>query len=240
MAGFLVLDFETTGLQAERHEPCQVAALLLDEALGELDAFESLMRPLRPELADPEALAVQGRTLAQLADAPNPAEVFAELARFAARSEAAPIFAGHNSEFDLRFLEEAERRFGVRVARREGKPFDTCLLARLHLQAEGHVADAKLETVAAHYGVSFQAHDAMGDVRATAEVMRRFAAETPELFARAVSGRLLDDLLGEARAAWAGSDFVESCAQFYQARGFLTPKQISALVRTAQKAKARS
>lgn len=234
MPHYLVLDFETTGTEPGFHEPTQVAALLLDEGLRELASYSSLIRPIHPENAAPEALEVQGRTLEELEGALPPAIVFQTLHRFVGQVAEPVVLVGHNVDFDHRFLKVAEAYYGFRVERMEADPLCTCSLARVLLQAQGLVADARLGTVAAYYGIEFQAHDALGDIRATAELLRRFRAEAPNHFDRAEAGRLLSGLLDDASTASPGNRFVASCAAGYSVRGFLSPKQITALVRIAE------
>ena len=237
MPNYLVLDFETTGLDHEVHEPTQVAAILLDDQLCEQAAFTSLIRPERPELASPEAMATQGRTIQDLRNSPLPSPVFAILESFVAQADGTPIIVGHNADFDLKFLLASEKRHGFKMLRGDGPPCDTCQIARLHLQAHGLIEDARLGTVAAYYGIEFAAHDALNDIRATAECLRRFKAEAPELVSRAEEGKLLAGLLADANAAAPGNDFVVSCTDGYRTRGFLSPKQITALVSVVQRTK---
>ena len=178
---YLVFDFETTGLEPGRHEPIQVAALLLDDQMAEHGAFEALMRPLRPEEASPEALEVNGRNLDDLASEPHPADVLAQFVGFAQEAGEPVVMVGHNVGFDLRFLRREEATYGLFLPRRD-VAVDTCEMAKVHLQARGHVGDSRLTTIAAHYGISYHAHDALGDVRATAQVLGRFRADAPEVF----------------------------------------------------------
>lgn len=227
---FLVFDFETTGLEPGRHEPIQVAALLFGRDLVEIGAFESLMRPLRPELASPEALAVNGRSLADLAAEPHPGEVLARFVDFARTAGEPVVIVGHNVGFDLEFLRQEEASYGVSLLRRD-QAIDTCTLARVHLEARGAIANSKLATVAAHYGIEFQAHEALGDVRATGQILARFMTEAPILVERATDGTLLSGLLADAADAEPGSPFISSLSSHFENKGWLSPKQIAALVR---------
>ena len=231
---FLVFDFETTGLKPGCHEPIQVAASLLDGNMIELGAFDALMRPLRPELASPEALAVNGRSLAELAAEPHPGEILGQFIDFVRGAGELVVIVGHNVEFDLEFLRHEEATYGLALPRCE-VAVDTCTLARVHLEARGAIANSKLGTVAAHYGIEFQAHDALGDVRATAQVLERFKAEAPELVDRAIEGTLLRGLLADAEAAQPGNSFVASVSSHYAQCGWLSARQIGALVRIAER-----
>ena len=230
---FLVFDFETTGLKPGRHEPIQVAALLLDDNMTELGAFDALMRPLLPELASPEALAVNGRSLADLAAEPHPREVLGRFAEFVAAAREPVVMVGHNVGFDLEFLRHAEATHELAFPRREAA-VDTCDMARIHLESRGAIANSKLATVASYYGIEFRAHDALGDVRATAGLLDRFKAEAPALVDRAIEGTLLGGLVTDARVAQPDNPFVSSVASHFDRNGWLSARQIGALVRIAE------
>ncbi len=234
---YLVFDFETTGLKPGHHEPIQVAALRLDADLKEVGAFDALMRPLKPELASPEALAVNGRNLAELAAEPHPGEVLGRFADFARAASEPAVMVGHNVGFDLEFLRHAEAAYDLSIPRREAA-VDTCELARIHLESRGSIANSRLGTVAGHYGIEFRAHDALGDVRATGQILARLMAEAPDLVQRAIAGTLFSALLADAADAEPGSPFVASVSAQFEQKGWLSPKQIAALVRIADRAKA--
>jgi DNA polymerase-3 subunit epsilon len=229
---YLVLDFETTGLDPAEHEPTQVAALLLDDGLRELAAFATLMRPAHPEKVSPEALAIQGRTLEDFTHAMDPSAAFALLVTCVSTLAEPPVVVGHNVGFDLEFLRHCEQRHGFRIPRVDGM-IDTCAVARVHLQARNKILDSRLGTLATLYGFSHQAHDALGDVRVTARLLQRFNQEVPHLLERALAGTLFSGLIDEARVASPGNTFVASCESQFRAKGYLSPKQVTALVRVA-------
>lgn len=227
---YLVLDFETTGLDPIEHEPTQVAALLLDDELRELAAFATLIRPERLETISEEALVVQRRTLADFTHAMGARDAFGLLAEYVGSLSEPPVVVGHNVGFDLEFLRQCELRLGIVVPREEAS-IDTVLVARVHLQARGLTTDARLETLTTYYGIPHEAHDALGDVRATARVLSRFLAEAPDLVDQARAGTLLTALVAAARIAARDSSFVDSCGGQLHSKGYLSPKQITALVR---------
>lgn len=229
---YLVLDFETTGLDPALHEPTQVAALLLDDEMRELAAFATLMRPRHPERVSPEALAIQGRTLADFTHAMDPSTAFSLLMHVVDTLGEPPVVVGHNVGFDLEFLHHGELRHELRVPRLEGM-IDTCAVARVHLQARNRTVDSRLGTLAAFYGFEHQAHDALGDVRVTARLLERFSREVPHLVDRARAGTLVSGLLEEASQTLPGNGFVASCVSQFQEKGYLSPKQITALVSIA-------
>ncbi len=224
--------WDPTRLRRRSRRQAQVGEGASADDLAELGEFESLIRPLRPEVASPEALAVNGRSLAELAGQPHPAEVLGRFVDFACAPGGPVVVVGHNVGFDLEFLRREEATYGLALPRHDGA-IDTCALARVHLEARGVIANSKLATVAAHYGIEFQAHDALGDVRATARILERFKGEAPVLVDRAIEGNLLSGLLADAEAAQPGSPFVASVSGQYSRKGWLSSKQISALVKIA-------
>lgn len=181
MTRLFCYDFETTGLHADRHDPIQVAAVMLDEELRELGHFESLIRPLRPENAEPRAMEVNGKNLAELARAPHPIEVFGALSEFIEEHAAGMDVraCGYNIPFDERFRKAAEDAHGFMLPL-TGEPLDVMTEAK---QAEPRRAKGfKLTDVAERYGVPVRnAHDALGDVRMTAQVLRVLRGKVPAL-----------------------------------------------------------
>lgn len=227
---YLVLDFETTGLEATEHEPTQVAALLLDDDLRELATFATLIKPERPERVQAKALEIQGRTLADFTHAMDARRALGLLADTVGTLSESPVVVGHNIPFDLKFLRAAEERLGIRIPRDESF-IDTLEIARLHLQARNLTTDARLETLTAHYGIPHTAHDALGDVRATAQLLIRFLTEVPEWVDRSRSGTFVSALLADARVGRADNPFLASVASQFETRGFLTMKQLLAVGR---------
>lgn len=189
-----VIDTETTGRSYGMHEIVQVAGVLLDRTrpgLPEVAAFNAYMRPLRPSTASAEALAVNKLTLAGLARERHPAEVLKEFAAFVG-SHGPAVLCGHNVVFDLGFLGAAEREHGFTLPRASMAPICTLIMARKILGAR--TDNHKLSTLAAHYGITFGgpgAHDALADVRVTAELLRRLHAEAPLMFGDAIPPALL-------------------------------------------------
>lgn len=226
-ATHIVFDLETTGLDPVVNEAIQVAAVLLDDNLVEVAHFVSLMRPLRPETANPEALAIHGYTLDHLAQQADPAPVWADLVDHLRDHSAGPLrYVGQNCGFDLKFLAAAEEVFGFRIPRLPIE-IDTVHLCRIHLEAKGHTLNSKLGTVADHYKIPHKAHDALGDVQATAEILRRIKAEDPDLVATAYNRPVYEWLLEMQQ----DTGFSRSVKDWYRTKGFLSPKQITALVR---------
>lgn len=157
--GYAVVDVETTGLG--RDDRIVSAAVYRLDARGRVqDHWYSPVNPQR----DPGPVWIHGLTSAMLADAPLFPEIAAELAeRLAGR-----VLVAHNAVFDWSMLarEYARAQSAAPVEQR----LCTIVLAK-HLGLP--LANHKLESLAAHYGVvQRRAHHALDDARVLAEAFR--------------------------------------------------------------------
>ena len=154
---YCVVDVETAS-QA-RSSICQIGIAIFEH--GQMvDSWQSLVNPecdfswfnirvhgIRPEM---------------VAQSPCWSEIFPEVQR---RLDGAPI-ASH-TYFDQGALNGACLRDGL-PAVRPAKWFDTCGLAR---EAWPHLPNHKLPTLAAHFGIGYNSHDALEDARAAGEIL---------------------------------------------------------------------
>lgn len=157
--GYAVVDVETTGLG--RDDRIVSAAVYRLDARGEVqDHWYSPVNPLR----DPGPVWIHGLTSAMLDDAP----LFPEIAGQLAERLAGRVLVAHNAVFDWSMLarEYARAQSAAPVDQR----LCTIVLAKeLRLPLANH----KLESLAAHYGVQQRrAHHALDDARVLAEAFR--------------------------------------------------------------------
>lgn len=191
----IVFDFETTGTVPGYHDPIQLAAIRLDRhTLEEKAAFESKIKPIRPENADIEALKVTGRTFEDLEDlaktAPEPAAVIKDFEEAMFGKHTPPdekawyfmriVLAGQNVRFDMNFLNEMLAENGYPRDRYGYHAVDTMTLCFIAQGAMGFQTDERnrlnLDAQAKAFGIPRgEEHDALEDVRVTAEVLRRYA-----------------------------------------------------------------
>jgi DNA polymerase-3 subunit epsilon len=166
---YAVVDVETTGLG--RDDRIVSAAVYRVDARGEIeDHWYTLVNPER----DPGPVWIHGLTTEVLAGAP----LFAEVAEEFAARLADRVLVAHNAVFDwsmiAREYARAERTPPVRQR--------LCTIA-LSKELRLPLANHKLETLAAHFGVEQRrAHHALDDARVLAEAFR------PSLRAAAVGG----------------------------------------------------
>lgn len=165
-SSFTVFDTETTGLRpGEGDEIIAIGAVrIVNARLLEHESFDRLTRPRRPVRASAEA--VHGISTARLQGEPPLERVLPEFARFAEGT----VLVAHNAAFDMRFLELARERTGVRF---DQPVLDTLLLASVVMPGHG-AGEYHLEQLAERLGLPPQArHQALADALTTAQVFLR-------------------------------------------------------------------
>lgn len=169
----LVIDTETTGLDPTSDALVQLAAVALDpNNLAELAAFSTLIRTDKP-ISD-AAYAVHGLATSDLEAAPD---LTAALTKFRKFADPNAVISGHNVAFDYAFLRNAYAQLGWIF------PFDYHILdiwslAFFILGADGiDLPKYSLDHLCSLYGIRRgPRHDALEDVRASAQVLRHLFA----------------------------------------------------------------
>jgi DNA polymerase-3 subunit epsilon len=176
--GFVIFDTETTGLNPQVDEICQIAAVrVMNGKIVAGERFDMLVNPGRTIPA--ASTAVHHITNEMVADAAPVAEALARFHTFAEGS----VLVAHNAPFDMSFL----RRREVEIGKRFDQPIlDTVLCsAILYGQSAEHTLDALCARL--HIQIpEADRHSAIGDAVGTAEAFRRMipmleAAELPNL-----------------------------------------------------------
>ncbi len=171
---YWALDLETGGLDPKR-DPIIALGMLPIRAgrvrLGE--AYRTLVRPDDGRPIDPQSVQAHQLVWGEVKDAPPIGDVLPEVDR----RMAGGVLLVHNKGIDVAFLKDAYRRCGRRWA--SPPVVDTVdLLVRLGRKAHLHRPElpADLPTVnlsaarEAHGLPPYQAHDALSDALATAEL----------------------------------------------------------------------
>lgn len=170
----VVFDLETTGLSRTSDRIIELAAVRyhLDDDLNmhEEDTLHLFINP-RKTLSE-EIIELTGISNEQLADMPTEEEVFEEIQDFFENF----TVAGYNIEtFDVAFMENLYGRVGCKF--RPAGCIDGIKMARDRLVKDRDVTDFKLASVAGYFGISFHAHQAIEDARATAKVIQLLLKE---------------------------------------------------------------
>lgn len=158
MRGFAVIDCETTGME-QKHKVVEIAVLTYDNNLNLTGSYETVLNPKK----DLGPVSIHGINGLIASEAP----LFPQIATSLAHILNDRIIVGHNVKFDIGFV---CREFGKIDSwfMWNGACLDTVRLARsLNLNVENY----KLGTLCKYFGIPLNnAHTAMGDARATAEL----------------------------------------------------------------------
>lgn len=167
---YVVVDVETTGTRHGAGDRItEIAAVVVRD--GKLvEVFETLVNPERPIPAFITRLT--NITWKMVKDAPRFAEIEPQLLDVLSGH----VFAGHNSNFDWRFLSAEVRRASGRELM--GRRVCTVRLAR---QLLPQLPRRSLDYVAAYYGVEISGrHRAAGDAIATAHCLIRLLSDAAD------------------------------------------------------------
>lgn len=166
--GFAVIDFETTGLHPEGTDRAIEVGVVLTDPDGVIQVErETLVRVDR----DLGLQARHGIHAADLLEAP----AFAQIAGDLVELLRGRVPVAHNASFDARFLDAEMRRLGTPTDRHD-IPW-TCTM---QLAARFGLGSRSLEECCDEVGIPLsQAHRAVADAHATAELLANYLAETP-------------------------------------------------------------
>jgi DNA polymerase III epsilon subunit family exonuclease len=164
-AEFVVVDVETTGTNAEMADLVEVAAVRVKG--GKItDRWSTFVNPGRPIFGNQ----MHGITDKDVKGAPTPAEAAKKALAFVGEA----TIVGHSVGFDIAFL-EAALGDGTRIEK--GRYLDTLTLAR-----DGYpdLPSYTLGELSKFFGIELQqAHRALPDAEATAELLVTIARELP-------------------------------------------------------------
>lgn len=153
------LDVETTGFAPSKCEILEVSAIKFDGGMIPVSAFTTLCKPHKP--IPEEASAVNHITEDMVADAPAFNQVASALTDFIKGCH----IAGHNLDFDLRFIYAHGAQLPENV-----RFYDTLDLGHLTVP-QSSVWNYKLDTLCHHYGIwRDEAHRSLSDCYATARL----------------------------------------------------------------------
>lgn len=172
----IVVDVETTGIDPSTDSIVQIASCILDPSdLQEERSFSSYVHP--ESRISPEAKAIHGLSQERLIGAPTLDQTIREFDRFAPQDG---LLCGHNVAFDIAFIKNAYKKVGLQYVF-DYHSVDLWSLAFFILSArQASLASYDLSSLSRYFGVKRGTkHDALEDVRATADILRfLFAAVT--------------------------------------------------------------
>jgi len=183
-ADFVVVDLETTGLSPDSASILEIGAMRV-RALATEGTFTSLIRPPAPitrAIAD-----LTGIDDRMVADAPDARFVLRGFCSWFERVGPAP-FVAHNARFDAGFVKRSLEAVGL-------PPLAAPVLCtqKLARRAFPEVGRYNLDHLSAHFGIGNRArHRALGDARATAQLLIEVLERIRERDGVETVGELLD------------------------------------------------
>jgi DNA polymerase-3 subunit epsilon len=163
-SGYAVIDLETTGFDAWGADRIvEIAIVRIDAGGRELGVYETLVNPGRST----GAVGVHQISTAMAARAPT----FGQIASSVLAWLEGVVVVAHNAPFEDAFLSAEFARAGIALPTLPA--LDTLPLAQTRVPTPNH----RLATVCAWAGVTIDGpHTALGDARATAQVLPRLLA----------------------------------------------------------------
>ena len=165
---FAALDLETTGLRPGVDRVCEIAVVRFRADGGVIDEYATLVDPQGPM----GATSIHGIAAEEVRGAPS----FAEIAPEVERLLAGTVVVAHNLPFDDAFLAAEFRRAGRPAPRWPG--LCTLVTARAQLSGPGFGLAALHRSLTATAVTA--PHTALGDSRATAELLTALLAQSPK------------------------------------------------------------
>ena len=161
---FVVFDLETTGLSTtpvsgEMDGIIEIGAYKVIN--GEIkEKFSTFVNPERPVPLEQRIVELTGITDEMVKSAPSYRDVLPDFVKFCDGS----VLVGHNAAgFDFKFIDYYCRELGYAV---DNRVIDTLFLSQKLLR----LSNNKLNTVADHFGITFNHHRAEDDALATAKI----------------------------------------------------------------------
>lgn len=168
---FLWIDVETTGLYADKHDVVQVAFTPIINGVKQ-KSFNEFCQPKNWDAIEDKAVEVHGITRKRMRTFQTQEELLEKMVTHLRSFNTKFIIAGYNVNFDRQFISATFTKCG--------RPQDFFLLFELHIhdtykrvksiKSKIKTENHKLETLAKHYNIPIQAHDALSDINATIEV----------------------------------------------------------------------
>jgi DNA polymerase III epsilon subunit family exonuclease len=172
MSKILFLDIETTGFSRDWDEIIEVAAILIDEATGkDIDSFHEYIKPHRN--ITPKITELTRITNAKVANCRSESSVLMDFSEWMTLSKP-DIVVGHNCKaFDLNFIQARCNKLSISW-NAPTNIVDTLTLAR-QMNKAGLISteNNKQPTLAAYYGIQYEAHSAIEDVKALIKIYNK-------------------------------------------------------------------
>lgn len=179
------LDTETTGLNSWKCDIIQLAGLIEIDGVV-VEKLNYRIKPIDFNAIQPKALECNGITLEQLRTFPTATEVYQQFIKVISKyvdkydKNDKFIIAGQNTNFDIGFVRDFFKKQGDNFFGSYFSYQSLDLLAlTIALRYKGilKTENLKLETMAKHFGIEYDAHDALADIETTRTILNKILAE---------------------------------------------------------------
>lgn len=177
----LYLDIETTGFSREWNEIIELAAILYDSDKDEIiDSFHMYARPVKGIPANITELT--GITNEKVSNCKPEWEMLLQFCDWYDNHNA-DVIIGHNCKaFDLQFIKAKTDKYKLQWSGTTANIIDTLSYAR-QLKKKGllNAENLKQTTIGAYFGIQYEAHSALSDVRALINIYKKMiSCEHPD------------------------------------------------------------
>ena len=177
MSKILFLDIETTGFSREWDEIIEIAAILIDEETGkDVDSFHEYIKPHKNITA--KITELTRITNAQVMGCRSESMVLMDFSEWVTISHAKSIISHNGKTFDLQFIREKCNKYDITW----NEPLnivDTLVVARaLKKCGKINVENCQQKTLAEYFGIEYNAHSAIDDVRALIQIHKKMTKLT--------------------------------------------------------------
>ena len=172
MSKILFLDIETTGFSREWDEIIEIAAILVDGETGkDIDSFHEYIKPHKNITA--KITELTRITNAQVMGCRSESAVLMDFSEWVTLSKPDAV-VGHNCKaFDLNFIKARCDRMSISW-NQPTNVVDTLVLARqMNKTGAINTANNKQTTLADYYGICYNAHSAIEDVKALIKIYNK-------------------------------------------------------------------
>ena len=194
----ICFDFETGGLDIKTLHPIQVAALAINPRTLVIEPgseFVSMMRPTGPKEVwanqlDKKALEINKKTIEEIDAAPDVEQVWKNFVQHIHKYALTkkiydmPVACGMNIiNFDIPIAERLCRQYNVAYHKEKDEvvlfhprdKIDLLNIINLFFENSNDLPNFKMDTLRDYFGISREnSHDALVDVRQTAQIVIRF------------------------------------------------------------------
>jgi DNA polymerase III epsilon subunit-like protein len=165
----LFIDLEMTGLDVEKHEIVEIAALLVRPPKFEIEnSFYTKVIPTHPETGDPKSLKIINYHPKDWTEAIPLKQALEELSQFAPNC----FLAGWSVQNEWDFLNHALEKENIPYFYKH-QLIEVFSLAYVHCYGDQDIKFLNLPNMAHKLGVRLDPHKPDSDIRATLEIFRK-------------------------------------------------------------------